>query len=234
MSGHSKWAQIKHKKAIADAKKGKVFGKLAKAIAVAARGNPDPATNLRLKGEIDRARAANMPSDNIERAIRRVSDKDSPDLSEILLEILGPGNAGLLVSAITDNSNRTIGEIKQIIQKNGGRLAGQGSVSWMFAKSGVIRLPAGPDAESIQLEAIDKGADDVRTDDGMIVILTRPEKLETVRSALGRHDAEAALEFVPTTLVPLPDPKDQQALEGLFSALDEHDDVQDVFTNADY
>ncbi len=233
MSGHNKWAQIKHKKAITDAKKGKAFSKLAKAISVAARGNPDPKTNFRLKGEIDKARAANMPSDNIERAIRRVSEKGSLELTEILLEIIGPGNTGILVTAITDNSNRTINEIRQLIQRLGGHMAGQGSVSWMFAKSGVIRLPVVAD-ETLQLAAIDNGADDVRIEDGSTTITTRPENLERLRSALERQDAEASIEFLPTTFVPVSDPSDSAKLEASLEALDEQDDVQDVFTNADY
>lgn len=182
MSGHNKWAQIKHKKAVVDARKGKVFGKLARAIAIAARDNPDPSTNLRLKGEIERAREVNMPSDNIERAIRRVSDKNAASLGEVRLELIGPGNAALIITAITDNSNRTINELKQLVAKMGARMTGQGSVAWMFQKK------------------------------------VTPSGLEYFRS------------------VPLPvtDPADQAALERLLEALDEHDDVQDVFTNAEY
>lgn len=141
MSGHNKWAQIKHKKAITDAKKGVAFGKLARAITVAARGNPDPATNVRLKAEVDRARAANMPIDNIERAIRRISDKDSNTLSDLQLELIGPGSIAIIAKAITDSSNRTINEIKQLCSRMGARLVNPGSVSWMFTISNGVYTP---------------------------------------------------------------------------------------------
>ena len=178
MSGHNKWAQIKHKKATTDAKKGKVFSKLAKAISVAARGNPDPATNVRLKTEVERAKAVNMPRENIERAIRRVSDRDAAALQEVYLEFIGPGGVGIIVAAVTDNSNRTINELRQLASKQNARMAGQGSILWMFHRSGQ--------------------------------------------------------EFVPSTPYPLTDPVQQAQLEEFLSALDEHDDVQEVFTNADY
>jgi YebC/PmpR family DNA-binding regulatory protein len=233
MSGHSKWSQIKHKKGIADAKKGATFGKISRAISIAARDNPDPSSNLRLKAEIERARAVNMPSDNIERAIKRVADKSAAALTEIQLELIGPGSAAIVVNAITDNSNRTINELKQIATRAGAHLAGQGAVSWMFKKAGIIRLRDGAD-EALQLTAIDAGADDVQTDDGSVVVLTAPEKLQAVREALGDAVISASVELHPTTLTPVSDRQQQGQLEALLEALDEHDDVQDVFTNADY
>jgi len=178
MSGHSKWSQIKHKKAIVDAKKGVVFGKLAKAISIAARGNPDPSTNLRLKGEIERARAANMPSDNIERAIRRVADKNASELSEVEVHLIGPGGVGIIVEAVTDNSNRTIMELKTLAAELGGRMAGQGTLSWMFRREGN--------------------------------------------------------EWVPAVPMPVTDTAAVTQLEKLLEALDEHDDVQHVFTNGEW
>lgn len=178
MSGHSKWSQIKHKKGIADAKKGVAFGKIAHAISIAARDNPDPASNLRLKAEIERARAVNMPSENIERAIKRVVDKSASALLEIQLELIGPGGAAIVVNAITDNSNRTINELKQIAAKLGGRMVGRGSVLWMF-----LRLPRA---------------------------------------------------LTPVTTIPVTDINERSRLDALIKALKEHEDVQDVFTNADY
>lgn len=234
MAGHSKWAQIKRKKAVADAKKGAVFGKLARAISVAARGNPDPSTNLRLKSEVDRARAVNMPSDSIERAIRRVADRDAAALSEVTLELVGPGSAAIIVQAITDNSNRTVHEVKRVAADYGARMAGQGSLLWMFKASGVVRRELGGDDESaLQLAAIDAGADDVSVDDGTLTATCSPQALERVRSALGPA-AAASTELLPTTTTALPSPEDQRRLEELLDVLDDLDDVQAVYVNAEY
>ena len=174
MSGHNKWAQIKHKKAITDAKKGKVFSKLVRLISIAARGNPDPKTNPRLKSVIESARAVNMPNENIERAIKKVSDKDSTQLEELQLEALGPGGSALIISAISDNRNRTIGEIKTLLMKLDTKLVNQGSLAWMFTK--------------------------------------------------------ASGEWVPTSPITLNE-GDAVKLEKILEALDDHDDVQDVYTN---
>ena len=231
MSGHSKWSQIKHKKAIADAKKGKVFGKLARAISNAARGNPDPSKNLKLKGEIERARAVNMPGENINRAVSRGGDKNAASLSEIQLELIGPGGAAVVVSAITDNSNRTINELRQLALKHGAHMAGQGAVAWMFRKVGIIRVPAGA-GQDAELAAIDAGADDVSREDGDIIVTTNPESFHRVKEALGLSVASSSVELVPTTLHDVPDTKDSTNLVSLLDALDEHDDVQDVVTNA--
>lgn len=160
MSGHSKWSQIKHKKGVADAKKGKVFGKMAQAIAVAARGNPDPATNVRLKGEIERARAANMPLENIQRAIRRVTDKDTAELKDIRVAFIGPGGAGILAHAITDNSNRTINELKQLAVRAGMRMADPHAVDWMFNVENPVRVPIESPPDRQRLEAFLEALDD--------------------------------------------------------------------------
>lgn len=169
MSGHSKWSQIKHKKALVDAKKGASFGKIARAISIAAKGNPDPATNLRLKGEIEKARAANMPNDNIERAIKRVGEKDAESLTDVQLEGIGPGGVAIIVRAITDNSNRTINELKQLLGKFGSRMTGPGSVAWMFTRtegrfSPTTTIPLTPEQHDqlmALVEALD-GHDDVQ------------------------------------------------------------------------
>lgn len=230
MSGHSRWSQIKHKKAIADAKKGKIFGKLARAISIAARGNSDPTTNLRLRGEIDRARAVNMPGENIDRAISRVSDTESAALSEIAVELIGPGNAAIIVNAITDNSNRTINELKQLAGKHGARMAGQGAIAWMFKRVGVIHLPPGI-GEALQLTAIDAGADDVIEDAESTIVYTSPETFHKVRDALQGSVVSADVELVASSPVPVPE-EDREHLLSLLDALDDHDDVQDVVTNA--
>ncbi len=167
MSGHSKWSQIKHKKALADSKKGKAFGKLAQAISMAARANPDPAKNLRLKGEIERARAVNMPNESIQRAIRRVSEKDASALVDIQLEFIGPENSAIIVSAITDNSNRTIGDLKKIAASFGVHMVGRGAVLWMFQKI---------DGEFVPFTPLD------------ITDSTAREHLESFLEALDDHD----------------------------------------------
>lgn len=164
MAGHNKWAQIKHKKAITDAKKGKVFGKLVRLISIAARSNPDPKSNPRLKSAIDNARAVNMPNDNIERAIKKVSDKDSTQLEELQLEALGPGGSALIITAISDNRNRTIGEIKTLLMKLDVKLVNQGSLAWMFVKNGMEWVPGSPltlnEEDSAKLEKILEALDD--------------------------------------------------------------------------
>ncbi len=171
MAGHSKWAQIKRKKAVTDAQRGKAFSRLSRAITVAARNNPDPETNQRLKTEIERARAANMPADNIERAVRKVTEKDAAQLKELQIAFIGPGGAGIRAYAITDSSNRTINELRQLATHAGVRMVEPGAVAWMFNEQNPVT-------------------------------------------------------------VPLPSPTDQEALERFMEALEEHEDTQEVETNA--
>lgn len=235
MSGHSKWSQIKHKKAVTDAKRGALFGKLARAITVAAKDNPDPETNNRLKDEITHARAANMPSDNIERALKRVSEKDAVALTELQMEFLGPGNVALIVTAITDSRNRTIGELKTIAARHGGSLAAPGSISWMFSRTGIITASLAEDlSDELQLRAIDAGATEVQYEQGALTILTAPEALSSVAQALSLPDAHLSVTLLPITPHPLPDLSDQRALEKLIDHLDEHEDTQTIITNAEY
>lgn len=238
MSGHNKWAQIKHKKAATDKKRAQVFSKLSRAISIAARGNPDPDTNARLKSEIDRARAVNMPIENIERAIRRVSEKDATTLEALQLEILGPAGLALIVSAITDNPNRTIGEVRKLASDHGAKMAQEGSLSWMFKKMGIITFPVAPlsvgQAERLELTAIDAGAIDVAADNEQVTVYTQPEDLDVVRGMLGAAGfmpTDAVLSLVPASRVPVP-PTARDLLEALISALDDHEDVQDVYVNA--
>ncbi len=232
MSGHSKWSQIKHKKAIADSKKGKIFGKLAQAISIAARANPDPSTNLRLKGEIERARAVNMPNENIQRAIRRVTDKDAEALYEIQIEFIGPANTAFIVSAITNNSNRTINDLKKLAGTFGAHMAGQGAVMWMFHKAGYIHLPATTN-EAMQLSAIDAGADDVSVEQDEVLVTTTPENFEAVKASLGSIVMESEIELSPTTWITLEDSTTKEKVLAFLEAIDDHDDVQSVVTNAD-
>lgn len=233
MSGHSKWSTIKRKKASIDAKRGDLFGKLARAIAIAARDNPDPNSNTRLRDVMVRARAANMPNEKIERAIKKVTEKDSAALSELLLEFIGPGDSALIVSGITDNTNRTISELRKLAADHGGRMVQQGSVSWMFKKSSIIRARIGNDVDGQQLGAIDAGADDVSVQDDELFVIAPVERAEAVNTFLGEKVVESSLSFVATSPLTLQEESDVQKLQKLIGVLEEHDDVQDVATNAE-
>lgn len=233
MSGHSKWSTIKRKKAAIDAKRGDLFGKLARAIAIAARDNPDPDSNTRLRDIVIRARAANMPNEKIERAIKKVSDKDSAALSEIQLEFMGPGDAALIVTGITDNSNRTISELRKVASDHGGRMVQQGSVAWMFKKAAVFRARAADDIDAQQLGIIDAGAEDVSTQNDELYVISSTEHAEAVRDVLGDDVIESSLSFIALAPHAMPDDSSVSRLQELMSAIDEHDDVQDVATNAE-
>ena len=231
MSGHSKWSQIKHRKAAADAKKSALFGKLARAISVAARGNPDLQTNLRLQAEVQRARAVNMPSDSIERAIRRVADKDAATFHEVQVEFIGPGGVAVVVSAITDNSNRTIMELRRIATDHGARTADAGSAIWMFKSRGIVRVAtAGRDLDALELAAIDAGADDVQPKEDSLLVLCPPDSLPALVSALGEAVQASTTVLVPNTVVQVTGDTEDSILS-FVDALEDHDDVQRVFTN---
>jgi YebC/PmpR family DNA-binding regulatory protein len=229
MAGHSKWAQIKRKKAVADARRGALFGKLARAISVAARGNSDPSSNLRLKAEVERAHAANMPSDSIERAIRRVSGVSEIILTEYQAEFIGPGGVGILALGITDNQNRTLTDLKLLAAEHHARPAGLGSVAWMFRRMGVVRFRAPPNPDMLQLAAIDAGADDVQQDGEDTIVLSPPDRTERIRMLA--PEAHVELTMLPTSTVALA-PDDAVRLSAFVEALDAHDDVQEVFTNS--
>jgi len=239
MAGHSKWKQIKRQKGVTDAKRSQVFTKIAKEIAVAAKqGGADPEMNPRLRLAIEKAREANMPKDNIERAIAKGSgETGEADLEEIVYEGYGPGGAAIIIEALTDNRNRTVSEIRNAFAKAGGSLGESGSVSWVFETRGVITVEAnGADADELALQAIDAGADDVRVDDGAVEVYTKPEALEDVRRALsegGVGIASAELSAIPKTTVSLDEKQAEQVLR-LLDRLDELDDVQRVSSNADF
>lgn len=236
MSGHSKWAKIKHQKADTDVRKGKTFSKLAKVISVAARegGSGDPNTNAKLRIAIEKARALNMPSDNVERAVKRGTgeDKSAAQIEEILFEAYGPGGVPLLIKAVTDNRNRTLAEIRHILVEHGGKLGESGSVRWMFELKGVVCLPKEtPRTDEWELATIDAGADDIRLTEGALELVTAPEKLESLKRtvrAQGNTIDEANLEWIAKNPVQ-PDPATADQLEKLFAALDENDDVADVY-----
>jgi YebC/PmpR family DNA-binding regulatory protein len=238
MSGHSKWSTIKRQKGAADAKRGQLFTKLAREIAIAARqGLPDPDANTRLRLAVDRARAANMPKDNIERAIQRAAGAGSGDqYEEVYYEGYGPGGAALMIQVQTDNRNRTVGEVRAALTRAGGTLGENGSVGWMFDQMGIIAVSTGStDPDEVALVAIDAGASDFETEDGVVVVYTDPADLHRVREALtaeGHEIEEAQLTMRPKTLV-APEPDVAIKVIRLVEKLEDLDDVQEVFTNID-
>jgi len=236
MSGHSHWAGIKHKKAAMDAKKGKVFGKLAKIISVAAREKGgDPSMNPRLRIAIETAQKANMPKDNIERAIKKgTGELEGAQFEEIIIEIYGPEGVAILVEAITDNKNRTISEIKGILSRHNGKMASEGSVKWMFAQRGTIRVnDEGLDKDALELVAIESGADDMEWNDKELTVYASLENMENVKEEFEKKNfipESATVEWVAQNPVEITDAQ-RSKLENLFEALDEYDDVQEIYSN---
>lgn len=234
MSGHSKWATIKRQKGANDAKRGAVFTKLGNQIAIAARAGTDPEMNSALAMIIEKARAANMPNANIQRAIDRVSDKNAARLEEITYEGYGPGGVGIIIEAATDNRNRTFPEVKAVLTKNGGRVAEPGSVSFQFARKGVITLNV--NGEDALLRVLDAGAEDAIEEGDKIIVYTDPKSLAQVRSNLqeaGLPIAEAGLEYVPQSPVAIDSKETEQKILKLLDAIDDLDDVVNVSSNAD-
>lgn len=237
MSGHSKWSNIKHKKAKMDAQKGKLYTKLSKMIIVAVReGGPDPEANSRLRDIIEKAKEANMPNENIIRAIKRGSGElGGENLEEALYEGYGPGGAAILLEVMTDNRNRTAAELRHIFDKHGGNLGEAGCVAWMFEKKGllIVEKKEGINAEEIMMLAIEAGADDVEEQEDSIEIITSPEQFESVKKALQENNVKlssAEITYLPKTTLTLSE-KDSEMMEKLLEALDDHDDVQNVYTN---
>ncbi len=236
MSKHSKWAKIKRKKGVADVKKGAAFTKLVNAVAIASReGGGDPDSNFKLRLAMDSARAANVPKENIERAIARATGAgDGAQLETLLYEGFGPGGVAVLVNALTDNRNRTVNELKHAFSEHSGTLGASGSVSWGFAKKGIIRLEHAPSPEQ-ELTLIDAGAEDIRQEDEVNVITTDPQRLETVKAVLEKSGVtilEAELAWIATTPGPALPHHQQEQLVELLSELEERDDVTGVATNA--
>lgn len=240
MSGHSKWAQIKHKKALTDAKKGKLFSKMARVISVAAKERgTDPATNPKLRMAMDAARSAGMPKENIARAIDRAAGAGAKEnLEEVNYEAYGPGGAALLIFGVTDSKNRTTNEIKHILSENDGKLAAEGSVGWMFKKRGAVNFrketAAGP-TEDFMLKLIDAGAEDVREFTEGYTAYVDPATLDAFKEQLiekGITAEESYIDYAPQNPISVP-PEIKTKLEKLEEQLDEHDDVQEVYTNVD-
>ena len=237
MSGHSKWATIKHKKAALDSKRGKTFTRIIKEISIAARTGGDPDSNPRLRTAILAAKNVSMPADNIKKAIMRgTGELEGGQIDEVLFEGYGPGGAAVLVNVATDNRNRTVSELRHMFSKNGGNLGEQGSVAWMFERKSQILLPLEKATED-QLMGIvlDAGADDLRSDDPNWEVLSAPESHEAVLAALakaGLETASAEIAMVPKNLIKL-EGKTADAMLRLSEALEEHDDVQSVYSNFD-
>ena len=238
MSGHSKWHTIKHKKGAADAKRGKIFTRIIKELTVAARnGGGDVDSNPRLRTIVAEAKANNMPRENIERAIRRgTGEEPGVSYEEIMYEGYGPGGVALMIQTLTDNKNRTVGEIRHLLGKWNGNLAAENSVAWMFSRKGQIFVDKGTaDEEKLLNAALEAGADDMNDDDSAWEIITTPESFEAVRDAvkaLGVEPSSAQVGMVPQNYVKLTG-KDATQMVKLMEALDDHDDVQNVWANFD-
>jgi len=234
MSGHSKWATTHRQKAVVDAKRGAIFTKLGNQIAIAARGGTDPALNSSLAMAIEKAKAANMPSANIQRAIDRVADKSASALEEITYEGYGPGGVGIIIETATDNRNRTLPEVKTALVKNGGRIADAGSVAFQFTRKGVIVVEG--KGEELLLQVLEAGAEDAVEEDGEIVVYTELKELASVRNKLveqGLKVKDAELRYIANTPVEIADSETAQKLMKVVDALDDLDDVVNVHTNAD-
>ncbi len=238
MSGHSKWSTIKHKKGAADAKRGKLFTKLIKEITVAARmGGGDINANPRLRTAVAAAKAENMPKDNIERGIKKgTGELEGVSYEESTYEGYGPGGAAVLVESLTDNKNRAVADIRHIFAKRGGNLGENGCVAWMFDKKGYINIEkSATDEEALMEVALDAGAEDVREDGDNFEVITAPEDFEAVREAIENAAIayiEAEVTMLPQTVTKL-EGKDAEKMILMMEALDDCDDVQKVYTNAD-
>ncbi len=239
MSRHSKWSTIKRQKGVADQKRGMVFTKLANLITIAARqGLPDQEMNFKLRVAVEKARAVNMPKDNIERAIARAKGTEGQALEQINYEVIGPGGIGLVVSVTTDNRNRLLNTLKLTLKDFSASLAGPNAVLWQFAQKGYVMVatPASGDArETLELAAIDAGADAIEEEDGHIAITADPRAWEAVKASVesaGYAIKEEGLSLIPTVTLPLTDPAEGEKLDALVATLEEIDEVDEVVTNA--
>jgi YebC/PmpR family DNA-binding regulatory protein len=234
MSGHSKWSTIKRQKGANDAKRGALFTRIGNQIAIAARGGTDPSINSALAMAIEKAKAANMPTTNIERAIARVADKSAAQLNEVMYEGYGPGGIGVLVECATDNLNRTYPEVKNIFNKRGGSIAEAGAVAFQFSRKGSIRVKASGD--DAMLTILDAGAEDVVESDGDLQVYTDPKELAKVRDAIlaeGLEISEAELTYVPNNTIEIDNVETARKAMNLIDAIEELDDVVATHTNFD-
>ena len=234
MAGHSKWATTHRQKAIVDAKRGAVFTRIGNMIAIAARNGTDPSMNPNLALAIEKAKAANMPSANIQRAIDRVADKNAAQLEEATYEAYGPGGVAFIIETATDNKNRTYPEVRTAVTKNGGTMADAGSVMFQFTRKGVIRVEAS--GEDALLAVLDAGAEDASESDGEIIVYTNMKDLAKVRSAIvdsGLKVIDAELQYIANNDVTIDDEETARKIAKMYDAIDSVDDVQSVHVNAD-
>jgi YebC/PmpR family DNA-binding regulatory protein len=234
MSGHSKWSTIKREKGAKDAKRGAIFTRIGNQIAIAARSGVDPTMNAALAMAIEKAKQANMPAANIQRAIDRVADKNAAALEEATYEAMGPGGIGIIIETATDNKNRTFPEVKNALTKNGGRIADAGSVAFQFTRKGVINVAA--TGEDALLTILDAGAEDAVEEEGEMVVYTDQKDLAKVRTAIidaGLTVTSAELQYVPNNMIAIEEVELAQKVLKVLDALDDLDDVQNVHTNAD-
>lgn len=234
MAGHNKWSKIKRDKGVNDAKRGAIFTKIGNQIAIAARSGTDPSMNPALALAMEKARQANMPNANVQRAIDRVNDKNAAQLEEITYEGMGPGGVGIVIETATDNRNRTFPEVRNALSKNGGRIADAGSVMFQFTRKGVIAVAA--TGEEALLTVLDAGAEDASEEDGEIIVYTDQKDLAKVRTAIveaGLEVSDAELQYVPNATIEVSDEETASKLMKVLDALDELDDVVNVHTSAD-
>ena len=236
MSGHSKWANIKNKKEKTDAQKGKIFTKIGREIAIAVKegGGPDPANNSKLRDVIAKAKAANMPNDNINRSIKKASgDGNAVDYEEVVYEGYGPGNIAVIVNVLTDNRNRIAAEMRHIFSKSGGNMDASGSVAWMFDKKGliVIERTALMDEDEVMMQALDAGAEDFIAQDDAFEVYTAPADFSAVREGLGFNFLSAEISMIPKNTANIEDPETIEKIERFLERMDDNDDVQEVFHN---
>jgi len=238
MSGHSKWANIKHRKEKSDSKKGKVYTKIGRELAVAVKqGGPDPESNGKLRDAIAKAKAENMPNDNILRSIKKAAgDADGANYEEITYEGYGPGGVAVIVEAMTENRNRTAGDVRHLFDKHGGNMGATGCVSFLFSRKGmlIVLKERKPDADEVMMETLEAGAEDIVELDEAYEITTAPEDFSSVREALeklGYIFESAGIEMIPMTTVNLTDEKQASSMMKMIDGLEDHDDVQNVYHN---
>lgn len=239
MSGHSKWSTIKRKKGVADQKRGKIFSKISKIITIAARdGGGDPSSNFKLRLAMDKARSVNMPQDNIERAIKKGTGElaGGSQIENVTYEAYGPGGIAIMIDTITDNKNRTVSELKKILSDHEGKLGGSGSVSWMFERKGVIRISEFnmENRENIELLAIENDASDIKEEEKNLVINITPERLTNLKDILDKEGIKvdsAEVELITKNPVKIEDKGILGKIEKLMEVLDEHEDVNEIYSN---
>lgn len=240
MSGHSKWAKVKYQKAQKDPKRGQAFSKLTNLITIAARDGADINTNPKLRVAVEKAKELGMPKENIERAILRGSGSGSEgkQLEELMCEAYGPGGTAILIQAITDNKNRTIAELRHLLQIHDAKLANSGSVSYMFKEMGKITIPKNVWNDDLALKIIELGVEEIKDRDSMIELLMPVSQLNAIKNTLEQLlpniSLESSIEFISQQPVIITDEEIKNKLENLFSALDEHNDVEEIYSNAEY